>query len=423
MKVRINKLNAKETLYTVILFILSLFHPIFGVIFYVGLLKLVVDNAVEGAIKYIIMISLRDLLSIKVGVSLASLNTVKLMIFIALSLYIVYMSFNCKIKKKNFRIIVSCTIFCSATIIFSFFTGSYPITSAFKCISFGIVFCSMITGITTTKKKIDWREYLVKVLTPIFIMSFLVIPFSSFRLLNDNFQGIFNHVNVCGIMCTVYISCLLLNKPRDTKKLLMQILQILLTLIMQYLTASRTGMLVSLIVIFTSFIFNHHSKIIYITIIFITFSCFTIYIFNDNVHDLVNNTITEYIYKGNENDILASRRSTQEIALDKYEKNPLVGSGFMTPYKEGYIDYSLKMSLNVEPGSIIWSLFGDVGIIGTILFIVFIITIAASGYLQNIYLMFCVFGICSGEMLFFSVNNSISTILYLLLACYISYKE
>ena len=46
----------------------------------------------------------------------------------------------------------------------------------------------------------------------------------------------------------------------------------------------------------------------------------------------------------------------------------------MTPYKEGYIDYSLKMSLNVEPGSIIWSLFGDVGIIGTILFIVFIIT-------------------------------------------------
>ena len=423
MKLVNSKLLVNEKLYIMILFLLSLLNPIFGVVFYIGAIRLVYNSGMVGIIKYIIFVTMRDLLSLKIAVSLSSLNTFKLFIFILLALYCIYISLMDKCIKKNLNVILSCIFFCILAALFSFCTGSYPITSIFKCISFGIVFCALIIGIVQTKDTMDWCKYLITVLTPFFIISFLVIPFPSFRIINDNFQGIFNHVNMCGIMCTIYITFLLFNKIKNNKEMITKIILIIMTLFMQYLTFSRTGMLVSIIVIFINFVFNRHSMVTYLLIASFMFGCYIVYNLNDDIKSLVNTTVVDYIYKGNQEDIFASRRILQKEAENKYSENPFIGSGFMTPYIRDYVDYSLNTSLNVEPGSIIWTLFGDVGIFGTIAFIIFVCSIVISGRLKNIFLILCVFGICSGEMVFFSINNGISIFLYLLLASYISYKK
>lgn len=418
------KLILNQDTYIVILFIMSLLHPILGLVLYIGLFKIVLDSGVVGAIKYIIILSLRGLLSVKVGVSLSSLNTLKLMIFMLLSIYIIYVCmFNKFLKKNNFFIILFGLLFCITTILFSFISGSYPVTSTFKSISFGLVFFGIILGIVQTKNKIDWRKYLLKILTPFFIISFLLIPFPSYKLINNSFQGVFNHVNLCGIMCAIYISCLLVNKPDTTKKSILRYIFIISSLVMIYLTSSRTGMFVSIIVLISYFIAYNHSKTSYLVIALSILTCISIYFFNDQINSMINKNVFEYVYKSNENDILASRRETQKKAISKYEANPFFGAGFMTPYIDDYVDYSLNMSLTMEPGSIIWSLFGDVGILGTTIFIMFIGIIILSGQFKNIFLIFCALGVCAGEMVFFSVNNGISVILFTLIALYTSYNK
>ena len=417
------KLILNQDAYVTILFILSLLHPIFGLFFYFGLLKIVLDSGVVGAIKYIIILSLRGLLSVKIGVSLGSLNTLKLIIFMSLSLYIIYVSvFKKSLKKNNFFIILSCILFCLVAIFFSFISGSYPITSTFKSISFGLVFLGIILGISGTKDKINWSKYLLRILTPFFVISFLLIPFPSYKLINNSFQGVFNHVNLCGIMCTSYITCLLVNKPEARNEHILQIIFIVATFIMLFLTSSRTGMFVSIIVIAFNFILHNHYKTTYLIIGLSILTCISIYFLNDRVNSLVNTTVFEYVYKNNENDVFASRRDTQKMSIHKYKANPLVGSGFMTPYIDDYVDYSLNFSLTVEPGSIIWSLFGDVGILGTIIFIIFVIVIVLSGNIKNLFLVMSVIGVCSGEMVFFSVN-SMAVIFYALLALYITSND
>lgn len=108
----------------------------------------------------------------------------------------------------------------------------------------------------------------------------------------------------------------------------------------------------------------------------------------------------------------------QKMQEEKYNNNKLIGSGFMMPYISNYSSLGLEMSLNVEPGNLIWCLRGDVGIIGTIVFVLFLVSILLFGNFKYLSLLISSIGVCMGEMVFFSVN-SIGILLYVLIAIYL----
>ena len=414
MKLKEKKLFLNINEYIIILFILSLFHPIFGFIFYIGSLKLIQKEKVIGAIKYMIIVTMRDLLSSASGASLGNLNTLKLCIILVISLYILKLTFY-NIKSQGIKLILFFTIlFCVYVTLTSSISSSYPIVSIFKVWSFGLNFIAVIYGIYYTKEKMDWLHYIFYVLTPFFVISFFIIPFEKFRIVNDNFQGVFNHVNIMGIMGTLYISVLL-----NIKKNKMDIYTILIvfTLYMQYLTASRTGMFVSIFIIFIHFLMNINvKKAIYF--LMIGTIVFSFYYYNSTIKNIVNTEIHEYIYKNNTNDILSSRRELQQNSQEKYQNNPLIGSGFMVPFDQVVQDYSFNISIIYEPGNLFWELIGDVGIIGFFLFMLLIVSILWKSNLKHISLIISSIGICFGEMVFFSINN-MAILLYILIGIHL----
>lgn len=406
----------------ILLFLGSLIISPIVLILYIGLLFLTYRKGIIGAIESLIIVTFRGILSTAVSANVGSFSVIKLVLIFLLSLYIIYNSLEIN-KIIRFRLIIlSSLIFCVYSITASFITGSYPISSTFKIISFFITFVSIINGAYKTRNKMDWLRYLYNWLTVLMVISFFLIPFKQFRIINDNFQGVFNHVNVMGIMGAIYISVLLIKKENSVSDNRFVInLLIIMTLIMQYYTASRTGMIISCICILINFILHISvKKIIYLSIPL--FACLCIYTTNNTFCTSVNNEIYSFIYKGNQNDILASRRDLQKNNQIKYENNELLGSGFMMPFEKEKKDFSLNMNVVYEPGNLVWMLLGDTGQIGIFLFSIFIFLLVIGGKFKNIILIIASFGICFGEMIFFSVNN-FSIIVYLILSIYLKITE
>lgn len=400
----------------IIFFISSfLFAPLI-LVMYAGLVYLTYKEGIKGAIKSMIIMTFRSILSTAVAVSVGSYNTLKLILILFLSCYIMYNSLNITKNSKMKIILIEVLVFSFFSIIASFISGSYPITSSFKVISFFMTFVSILYGIYKTRTQFDWLNYIYKWFTYLMVVSFFLIPFNRFRIINTNFQGVFNHVNLMGVIGALYISILLMKKD-VSNKIILNVL-ILMTLIMQYLTASRTGLIISiscLLIYEMTHISIKRFILVWIPICFIL----CVYDLNPKVHTYIDSQVTSYIYKGNENDILASRRDLQKNSQIKYENNKIYGSGFMMPFSKNVKNYSLDMGGFYEPGNLFWMLIGDTGIIGFILFIVFLSTLILSGKLKNIYLIISSIGICMGEMVFFSVN-SFSIFIYVILAIYIT---
>lgn len=400
----------------IVFFITSLLFSPLVLIMYAGLVYLTYKDGIKGAIQSMIIMTFRGILSTAVAVNVGSYSTLKLILILFLSCYIMYNTLNINKNRKMKIILIGVLVFSAFSIIASFISGSYPISSSFKVISFFMTFLSILYGIYKTKNEFDWLNYIYKWFTYLMIVSFFLIPFNRFRLINTNFQGVFNHVNVMGVIGALYISILLIKK--DIAHNIILNFLILMTLIMQYLTASRTGLIISISCLIV-YEMTHISIKRFILICIPLFFILCVYDLNTKVHTYIDTQVTSYIYKGNQNDILASRRDVQKNSQIKYENNKIFGAGFMMPFSKNVKNYSLDMGGLYEPGNLFWMLIGDTGSIGFILFVIFLFTLILNGRFKNIYLIISSFGICMGEMVFFSVNN-FSILIYVILAIYIT---
>lgn len=400
----------------IVFFITSLLFSPLVLIMYAGLVYLTYKDGIKGAIQSMIIMTFRGILSTAVAVNVGSYSTLKLILILFLSCYIMYNTLNINKNRKMKIILIGVLVFSAFSIIASFISGSYPISSSFKVISFFMTFLSILYGIYKTKNEFDWLNYIYKWFTYLMIVSFFLIPFNRFRLINTNFQGVFNHVNVMGVIGALYISILLIKK--DIAHNIILNFLILMTLIMQYLTASRTGLIISISCLIV-YEMTHISIKRFILICMPLCFILCVYDLNTKVHTYIDTQVTSYIYKGNQNDILASRRDVQKNSQIKYENNKIFGAGFMMPFSKNVKNYSLDMGGLYEPGNLFWMLIGDTGSIGFILFVIFLFTLILNGRFKNIYLIISSFGICMGEMVFFSVNN-FSILIYVILAIYIT---
>lgn len=404
------------------LFFISFFHSILCSLFYI-LLLYYYRFGIKGCIKVLILATTRGALNPALARVAAGANLKLAIILLTSVVIIAYAKPRAKELRKLNLVIGAILVYCLFAAVSSFIFSSYPTTAFFKIVSFAVPFIAILKGIACTYESYDWLEYFCGIFFTLFVISFLLIPFDSFRIVNDDFQGVFNHVNVFGILAALFIVAVLGSNFFSRKRKL-RFVVILAVLYMIYLSASRTGLAVAVLVLITNFIMNKKkvgNKIVFLFCMFCAFILILI-IVPDNILESIQQNITEFIWKNNSEDIWDSREQLIEIAKQKYEAHPLFGSGFMIPYIPQECNLGLYLGLQVEPGNIFWSVLGDTGIIGGILFVFVILTISLQGKLSDMYMLIGVIGINMGEMVFFSSNN-ISIILYFLIALYIFQRK
>lgn len=393
-----------------LLFFVSFFNSYLCIGYYIFLI-LYSCTGTSSSVKSLILSSIRGI--VNPAFASASPTYLKWALLFFAFVNIVIRNHLCDDDKKILKkVLIFMAVFCIIVAVSSLFLGSYPVISLFKILSFCVGFISIVLGVANSKNETDWGNYLFFVFTLLFIISAVLIPFNRFRTINTSFQGVFNHPNMFGICCSIYLALVYYAKSMTNRRLLRFVI-VAIVLIMCFLCRSRTGMFATLIVIASYWIFeerNSGRKVI--VLVLLGMAIIFVILLSSNILSQLNN----YIYKGYDT-LLYSRQSQFERFKIKYESNCLFGSGFMTPYYAGVKDYSFSFNAVVEPGNILFGVLGDSGIVGLVLFVAFIISIYVSQKKQK-YLFFAAITINLGEMVFFSVNN-MSILIYLLLAIYL----
>ncbi|MCB6415150.1 O-antigen ligase family protein [Faecalimonas umbilicata] len=421
MITRKKRIFAQVDILFIILFFLSFVNSLAGALFTVSLV-FYWQYGVEGALKALILVTTRGIMSSAVAAT-ASLSSFRWIIILGSSFIILFCSSipqRNKVKVNN--IVVSILGFAVIVILTSFLNSSYPIISMFKVISFALPFVAVIIAVADTSEYYDWNDYFTLFYTILFILSAVTIPFGYFRITNDDFQGIFNQVNMFGIIAAVYIAAVL-NSDFFAMHRKWQTGVIVGVLIMIYLSASRTGMFTSIAVIISYVFLNKKSiskKIMYIILLclLLVLCLLFMYFVSEDIFSTLREMIYAFMFKDNSDTIWASRQIIIEEHRKNYLSHPFIGTGFMTPYIEGVVSYEFNFDLVVEPGNLIWTLLGNVGILGSVLFAFLFLVILTSGKLRNLYLLVGAFAINMGERVLFSSNN-MSILLYLLIALYV----
>ena len=395
------------------LFVVSFFSGILATI-YMLLLLYYNKYGIVGSLKVLILLTVRGLLSAAVA-SVLDPN-IKWIVLLSTSLWIVLQAKPiASLAGKINRVIVLVGLFAILVGIVSFFVSSYPITSLFKMISFVLPFIAVIKGLSTVDNRGEIINFVTLLLSGLFVISLFLLPFAYFRTINDDFQGVFNHVNMCGIMSAVYISFVLVSSC--FKKSIIKVILVILALVLCYFSASRTGMFSCIIILITYLVVSAQTftqKIITIILGALAIWIFVLYFGKGTLEK----GVTEFLWKNSNDSIFDSRLGIIEEARERFQKNKAFGTGFMVPYKEGLKNYELRFDLIVEPGNLVYMLLGDTGILGLTIFSTFALVMLLNGKISRLYLFVGAFVINFGEMVFFSSNN-MSVLLYLLLAIYL----
>ncbi len=130
-----------------------------------------------------------------------------------------------------------------------------------------------------------------------------------------------------------------------------------------------------------------------------------------------------FLFKGAD-DLLYSRAGQVSTLTESIEANPLFGTGFAVPVLP-YRSYAISTEFIVEPGNLILSVLAYGGIIGFIIFNLYMLNIILSNARNFRYLIFLPLAtvmISRGEMVFFSSNN-IGPWLYMFIGIYAFYEN
>lgn len=397
----------------IFLFFASCLNSVLGLLFYVALMVYWFYGA-EGGLKALIFLTTRGILSSAVA-AVPAFSTIRWFILIGSSLIIFLNTRLNGTKKSIFNAVVLCVIGFDLIAIFScLYICSYPITSIFKLMCYTVSFLAVLMSIAATNEYIDWKNFIALFYLPLFCISLLLIPFNRFRIINNDFQGVFNHVNMFGIVASTILAFVVSASFFERYKKL-KIFFVISMLIMIFLSGSRTGMFTALIIILISIIVNRKDmpkKIFFLLVI----GCLVLLVVSSS--SVISDSIYQFIFKHNNESLWYSRSELIATYKNHYAVSKLLGTGFLVPYTPGVIDCSLNFDLTVEPGNMLWMLMGDVGILGTASFILMLVVIFRHGSRSKSHMLLTPILICMGEMVFFNPNN-MSVLLYMLIGLYL----
>ncbi len=400
----------KEYWAIIAFFIISCVHTI-GLLVAMLALLFYIKQGVRGSIKALLLIAIRTPMSPAIAVPFGSLQTMKWIFIFGFCAWILLNSKKIEYERagKLNSAVLSLTVFVVVAAIESIVNASYPITALFKLFSYYFVCSAIIRGVAATEFPEEFLSLSLMILTPMIMISVVLIPFDSFRLINDTFQGVFNHPNMFGIMGAVYTGLLVMYKRFYGKG---NTLLIIVVLIMIFLTTSRTGMLAAIfcVVVGYKYLFPPKTRVL----VFVG-ALFALILMWPSFWTVVRN----FLFKYGEDTILYSRMGQRQLFQYRFNAHPVLGSGFAVPYNPGLRDLSLNMNLNVEPGNIVWAILGDCGIVGFVFFVVHILTLVFYRFdFKRVLFVAVPIVVSMGEMAFFSVN-SIAMIYYVMFGLYL----
>lgn len=400
-----------------VLFCFSFLNQYTLLIFLCSLFFLLLTQNTLGAIKSLILITLRGLINTGIAVSFTGyLSLIKWALLFGNSAYILFCS-NMKVfkDKKIVKLFSLFLIITTYIIIQSMFCSTYPIVSIAKYISYSFVFFSLIIGCYDGNAQ-NVFSYLEKCMVAILIISIPLLFSSLGYFVNGrSFQGILNQPNMLGIFCALTLAVVY----ADNKNIVYKLFMLFLILFEIIKTQSRTS-LFSAIVIIIMFFFTSNKILakykVYFPIFALTLSIGIII-----VYPSIYNKIYDYVFKGYEGNLFFSRRAQIELFLNRMNYNMWFGTGFSTPFIADKQYFTFSFNYIVEDGNLILATLGYVGIIGFILFFALYFYIFKSNRRRNnnTLLFFAPMLISLGEMTFFSTNN-LGVILYIFYAVYFS---
>lgn len=412
-------------------FIASFLHSSTYLLFLIVIALLAVKNEF-GCIKGMIWISLRTIINYNIATQgNGVVQIVKWLVIFELSFIIV---FSCKKgiihwkKVAISHIAVRIMVLMGYILVQSILFSGYPVASIFKMISYGVVFLAAINGVAVEAYNGMWSRYLFVCLKIVMVLSIIIFPvkeisFSSAEL----FQGITNQSNMFGVIACVFFSLfyynLYMKKCTRLDMILAGIVAIFLVL-----SQSRNGVLGVIILTMIYMLISDYSiRTKVTTIIALIVIMSIIWVSSQEVR----NAVLQFVYKSEDlnaimsgkRDLFSSRQIQKDLFNLKFSTNRWFGTGFGVPYNDRGQDWGFYLSLITEPGNIGYAVLGDLGIIGSILFIRVYTCIFKFRISKGSIILFCApFLVSLGEMVFFSTNN-MAMLLYIIFGLVINEGE
>lgn len=416
------KKSTIEWILILILFFVSFINNLTLIIFFVLILLLLYQKQI-GGVKILNIITIRSIVNPELAVSTGNFELIKWGIIFIVSTYIIlyYKRIDDNVKKRIKGPMVWLIIYSIYSILSSLFFSTLPTVASFKVISYMIPLIAIYIGVAYTYQKINWIDWLYKLLIIIVISSLFIIKLPYGYSVNGHaFQGITNHPNLFGIYLVLFIAISLVKLNYSNKYHFYYIFGIIMSIFFIILSESRTSLL-STFIILSLFIFLRKAKQINKILLFF-FLMLVILCYLSIVQDKFS-FVTEFLLKGQtQNNILYSREAQINGILSNFYRNPLFGSGFGVPVTD-FRTFKFSFEYIVEPGNLILSVFSYGGIFGALIFSIYIFRIFLSNlknFKYQFYLPLSTLLVSMGEMVFFSTNN-LGIILYMFIVMYSVY--
>lgn len=363
----------------------------------------------DGAVKALVLLTIRSIFSTGVGVSIGSISTLKWILLMGLSAYVFIGKGS---RSPSFALFLRAIIpYAMLIAVMSLLNSCYPLVSIFKLFAWAFVFSAVVYGVYDSKR-IDWIGFLLLCLGTVLVVSLGTLPLSLGFLRNGRgFQGITNHPNLYGLICAISFTVGMTYewKSRNGKPLFLSLCGV-----EAFMTRSRTSVF-TIVIVIVYYLFSADypltEKIIAAFLMALVLGMvFAIIYINDPNHE---GSIWQFIFKGHDENLLYSRTEQFGTQTDRFADSPIIGNGFMTPWKEGVRSWSFSFDLQIEPGNLVLSVLGQTGLVGMVAFLAVFIYLYSftPKHLRIVYLT--PFIMCMGEMVFFSTNN-IAVLLFVL---------
>lgn len=414
------KKNSTISSLILFLFIFSLFNNISLLLFLLVLLLYGLKNSLN-AIKSLNIITLRSVLNPGLAISISQFELLKWLLLFACAGRLIIDYFKIHDKSKVNKIIFPVVLYLVYSALSSFIFSNLPIVALMKILSYGFIFIGMLIGIYNTINYFDWIDWIYKQLLLIVIFSIPLIPFEVGYLISRiSFQGITNQPNMFGIILVLFIvvNIVMLQLNKHKMAIIGHLLNIL-SFFLIWQSNSRTSLISALVLIIVYLLLSNLNLLKKgLVLIAVTIFILLILINTDILSELQG-----FIYKGAD-DLLYSRAGQISTLTESIEANPLFGTGFAVPVLP-YRSYAISTEFIVEPGNLILSVLAYGGIIGFIIFNLYMLNIILSNARNFRYLIFLPLAtvmISMGEMVFFSSNN-IGPWLYMFIGIYAFYEN
>lgn len=396
------KISKKELLFDLIIFGLSCMHTSVIYVFMLVTLFKIREGSV-GFIKINMLFLLRQCVYFP-GISSVSgtQSTIKLFVLAALAGYLIV----CYLIKRTGNVpicVISIVLFGLLATASAWIWGSYPLAGVIKAVAFALVFIATVLAVMDCQSVFDAEDYLYQYLCVIVLVSCLLIPFSGAYMVGSTgklFRGIWNHPNDFGVICAIYLSVALVRCDRIKGN---QVLQILLTLALIFLSKSRGAMIAAIgnIVIYYAMCREKKDKSkIIMLLCLLSVALVVTPLGKEMVKFFAKNSGANSLSE----ELFSSRDELYDTAMFRFKSNLSMGRGLLIPYYPGLVTWSLDAG-RIEPGNIFIELLAGTGIIGMIAFMVMLLVFFVQGKgKKRMYILVAVLASIS-EVSFFSVNN------------------